>query len=252
MSTKTERKALAAAATALSATGLFVAAPAAQAKPMFPLAPNCVQYGWPGDVQLQHTNGWTARFSAVGPNVNAPASAFHPTAGTLSGTISGGIYGHSVEFEIHWNNGSVGSYTGAVGDDSVARGDTIDTEHPENKAKWNTQFPISCTKTADPQAQAGPQQAPPDRVLAVVVIPQGANYTTVDVYNDVNDQATLAPKGQVPAGSEVAVWGVCGDTKNQVNIHARPSVLTPGKWCHVQGAPVPGGSGYMWGHLAPK
>jgi hypothetical protein len=191
----------------------------------------------------------------VGPNASGPATATHPSGGRLNGTISGGINGHSVDFTITWDNGPVGHYTGTVGDDAVARGDTVDVVHPENKAKWNTAFPIGCLTTADPPAAPPPppkdqppplQEAPPDRVLAKVNAP-------VDVYNGVNVPKGAATRlGELGTGDVVAVWGVCGDTPDQVQIDARPSVLTQNKWCYVQGAPVPDGKGYIWGHLDPQ
>lgn len=237
----------AAAAAVLSTVGMTTVPNPAYAKPMFPLAPNCVQYGWPGDVQLRHTNGWSATFSSVGPNASGAASATHPSGQDLQGTISGGIYGHSVDFTIRWNNGAVGHYTGLVGDDSIPRGDTVDTAHPENKAKWNTVFPISCTKTADIPAPDKPVKNI-GGVKVVVQAPEG-----VDVFDGVNvPEGTANRIGVLTNGSEVSVWGVCGDTPDQVNPSARPSQFTPNKWCRVEGAAVPTGGGFIWGHLAPR
>jgi len=209
----------AAAATAISAAGLIVVPAPAQALPA------CVQFGFPGDVQLRQSDGWNVTFSSVGSIASGPAQARHDTGGTLSGTVAGGIEGRNINVVINWNNGSRGRYTGVVGDDYHMSGDSVDI-NPESdaRAKYRSVFPISCLTTADPKP-AEPPPVPATRTAFV-------DGEDVDVYD-------------VPDGDKGNILGILQKDKGvQVNADCKPA-----SWCLVSGVAVPTGQGWIWGHL---
>jgi len=220
-----------AAVTAMGASGLLTVAVPAQADPMFPLAPPCVQYGWAGNTVLQHTNGWTATFNATGTSSSQPASATHTGGGRLAGTVDAVINGRSVSLLMKWNNGAVGNYTGTVGDDGIARGDTVDLVHPENKAGWNTASPLSCLKTEAPP----PVVAPPDKPPVVAPPPPVA---TVPLDTDVYD----APDG---VGNKIGtLQGGEGQTVELFGVGCRAD-----QWCNIV---WPGRADGAWTFFGPQ
>jgi hypothetical protein len=155
------RSQLLAAATAISAAGFLPLAPPAQAHPMlpFPLAPACSQWGFPGDFALNQTNNDTVRFSSTGSVASGQAVAGRAD-GTLVGQVSGGIQGDKLDFTISWNpsvfsSRAIGDYTGTVGADGFAHGDTHDELSPAS-AHWDSAVPLVCTTTAAPAAAAAP------------------------------------------------------------------------------------------------
>jgi hypothetical protein len=161
--TSVNRSQLFAAATAISAAGFFTVAPPAQAHPMlpFPLAPACSQWGFPGDFSLNQTNNDTVRFTSTGSVASGQAVAGRAD-GTIVGQVSGGIQGDKLDFTIGWNpsvfsSRAVGRYTGTVGNDGFAHGDTHDELSPAS-AHWDSAVPLLCTT---PAAAAAPPPPPP-------------------------------------------------------------------------------------------
>jgi hypothetical protein len=216
-----------AAATALSAAGFLMASAPAQAYPTVPLAPACLQYGFPGDVQIRQNNGWNVTFSSTGTTASGPATAKGASGATMQGTVSGSINQRHVDLAFPWDSGQTGHYVGDVGDDGKAHGTT-------GSASWDTVFPLSCITQPDappPQQPAGPQ-----KTMATVV---GEN---VDVYNiaagDVPDpddpNAPVGVKiGELQVGRQVELAGACN----------------PQDWCKVLVPELTGGVGFVWGHL---
>jgi hypothetical protein len=158
-----------AAATALTAVGLFTVSPPAQAHPMLPLGPACSQWGFPGVFTLKQSSGDNVRFDATGTDVSGKATATGGSNGLLDGDVNGGIQGGKLDFQIGWtyepfhipSNGtiydSIGDYTGAVGADGFAHGDTHDELSPAS-AHWDSAVPLVCTT---PAAAAAPPPPPP-------------------------------------------------------------------------------------------
>ena len=210
----------AAAAMALSAAGVICGSGPASAFPA------CVQYGFPGDVNLIQTNGWSVQFSSTGSTVNAPATATHSGGGKLSGTITGGIEGKNINLLATWDNGSRGRYTGTVQDDAHMVGDSEDETDTASRAKYRSQFPISCLTTADPAPPANP--GAPSKTAFVTTPPE---YGEVDVYD-------------APGGTGNVIGTIAKDKGVQVNADCKPD-----DWCLIRGVAVPGGQGWMWGHL---
>jgi hypothetical protein len=211
----------AAAAMAMSAVGVIYPAPA-QALPA------CVQFGFPGDVNLIQTDGWSVSFSSTGSLASGPATARHSGGQTLNGTVSGGIEGKKINVVTTWNNGSRGHYTGTVGDDYHMSGTTTDIGQGHAfgpKVPYRSQFPISCLTTPDPP-QANPGAA--EKTAFVTTPPE---YDSVDVYD-------------VPGGNGKVTGTVAKDKGVQVNADCKPET-----WCLIRGAAVPGGQGWIWGHL---
>jgi hypothetical protein len=152
------RSQLLAAATALSAVGFLTVSPPAQAHPMLPLAPACSQWGLNGIFSLQQSNGDTVSFTMNGPAASGTAHATGGLNGPLQGPVSGGIQGDKLDFKVTWGAHSVGDYTGSVGSDGFAHGDTSDEYQPFGDvfgnvsapyvAHWDSTVPLVCTTPA--------------------------------------------------------------------------------------------------------
>jgi hypothetical protein len=166
------RSQLFAAATAISAAVLLTVSPPAQAHPILPLAPACTQYGFNGPFTLQQTSGDTVTFNATGPNASGVMA--DANSGEYHGPVTGGITGAKLDFTISWrgrgvpDNGSLyskGRYTGTVGNDGFAHGDTHDELSPAS-ALWDSTVPLVCLTQA-----ADPAPPPPPAVTTVVPFP---------------------------------------------------------------------------------
>jgi hypothetical protein len=157
-----KRSQLLAAATAITATGFLTVAPPAQAHPMLPLAPGaCSQYLFNGNFSLKQSNGDTVRFNSTGPSASGLAEAVTPN-GALRGPVSGGIQGDKLDFTVAWDNAlprAIGHYTGTVGNDGFAHGDTQDQLSPAS-ALWDSTVPLVCSTPAAPPAAPAAQPAP--------------------------------------------------------------------------------------------
>jgi hypothetical protein len=182
------RSQLFAAATAISAVGLLAVAAPAQAHPMFPLPldPPCSQFGFPGNFSLKQSTGDTVRFNSTGPVASGPAHATGGINGAFDGTVTGGIQGDKLDFEIFWgiiygnqSTPSKGHYTGFVGNDGFAHGDTFD-ESGGASAHWDSTVPLVCsTPAASPPAPAPAQQpAPPNAQTAAARLGVAVNGPT--------------------------------------------------------------------------
>jgi hypothetical protein len=207
-----------AAATAISAVGLLVVPAPAQAEPMFPLAPACSQYKFIGDFALNQSNGYRVEFPSQGPAASGRATATGGNGSQMFGNVSGGIQGRTVDFTIRWDGGgAVGHYTGYIGDDDFVHGGlSVDEKTPSSRANWDSTVPFGCA------------DAPPAAKTATVV---GED---VDVYNAKNEPDGAGQVvGVLPVGTQVQLAGSCA----------------PSSWCRVTGTNVPGGNGWVWGHL---
>jgi hypothetical protein len=155
------RSQLLAAATAITAVGFLTVSPPAQAHPMLPLAPACSQWGFPGNFALKQSNGDTVAFNATGQLAGGPATATGGGNGPLQGSVSGGIQGDKLDFKVTWGAHSVGDYTGSVGSDGFAHGDTGDEwqpigDGPGSYAHWDSTVPLVCSTPAAPPPAAAP------------------------------------------------------------------------------------------------
>src|ERR1700676_1460335 len=105
--TLANRSELFAAATAVSAVGLLGLSAPAPAGPMFPLAPPCSQWGFPGQFSLYQSNGYTVQFPATGPTVHGfvPATAANVDGEMGANGVDGSIQGSRIDFTILWHLG---------------------------------------------------------------------------------------------------------------------------------------------------
>jgi hypothetical protein len=155
------------AATAITAAGFLTVSPPARAHPMLPLAPACNQWGLNGVFSLQQSNGDTVRFTMNGPVASGTAHATGGLNGPLQGPVSGGIQGDKLDFKVTWGANSVGDYTGSVGSDGFAHGDTSDEwqpigDGPGSYAHWDSTVPLVCSTPATPTpAPISHQPVPP-------------------------------------------------------------------------------------------
>ncbi|GFG53419.1 hypothetical protein CQY20_12235 [Mycolicibacterium agri] len=236
--TASRRKAILSIAVASSAIGALslLAPPPAQA------LPRCNQFGFPGDVLLRQTNGWSVAFSSTGTTASGPAHATGDSGATMDGTVSGSIFkNRRVNLVIKWNGGPTGEYTGQVGDDYHISGDTAGGG---TQSKFRSVFPISCLipAAAEPPLE-GPLPAepapapppppraplPPDSMSKSVVVNQDT-----DVYN-------------IPDGDNGTVIGVLdGGEGQRVGLYG----CDENGWCRISFKDGPNGKGFVWGeHL---
>ena len=87
-----------------------------------------------------------AKGSSLGPGVvTVPPSGTNGTYGSASGSING----RTVDVRITWNdNKGTAHFTGTVGDDGIARGDSTGTPIPINlwnPGPWSTSEPLNCS-----------------------------------------------------------------------------------------------------------
>lgn len=169
------------------------------------------------------------------------------------GNASGGITGRTIDFKVNWSNQFTNVYKGQVNDDGSAAGTTTNNTGTTNT--WHSAFADFKCVTDPPRAlnkaPAGDKDpdvtlgrapvgdpAPDLEILRSVPEVRPDNLATVvsdvDVYNAKNE-----PDG---AGQVVGVLRV-GDTVSLAGSCA------PDSWCEVSGDAVPGGRGWVWGHM---
>jgi hypothetical protein len=201
---------LCATATAIAAAGLLAGAAPAQGLPPIPLAPgDCAQWGFPGVTLLDLSSGEYIAFLSTGPNADGEAKWVTPSNETSD---SGTISGSITGSAVHlaWYGAKrVYSFEGKVGPDGTASGTS-------GGPTWTTGQPMIC-------AQAGPKQGPTATVVE-----------DVDVYDAKNEPDGVGHVvGILRGGKQVGLVGSCA----------------PSSWCQVSGDSVPGGTGWVWGHL---
>jgi hypothetical protein len=153
---------------------------------MLPLAPACSQWGCPGVFTLKQTNGDLVRFNSTGPVASGQAEATTPDREQHGYVQGGSIKGDKLDFTLGWSDvqgGPVGVYTGVVGSDGFAHGETRDRDFGET-ALWDSTVPLVCTtpaaSPAAPAAAPAPAQqpAPPDAQTAAARLGVSVNGPT--------------------------------------------------------------------------
>jgi hypothetical protein len=227
MSVKTRRKRLlAVSATTVAASALLGPGPA-HVRPPMPLAPPCNDYGFNGHNVFIQSNGARVEFDATGRSATGTAVAILDNGSQNHGAFTASVGGRSVHLDVDWNGGARGQYTGTVGDDNfVENGFTYDKSAPESSASWHSFTQFKCL------AAPPPPPAPPQKATATVT-------GDVDVYNiaqgDEPDENGVRGVviGMLRAGQQVELGGPC----------------KPNDWCKVLVPELPGGNGFVWGHL---
>ncbi len=190
-------------------------------------APLCNQWVFPPDFQLKQADGWLVKIPTLGPNVEPglPAVYWKPDKNDPSnGTPSGGVQGNKISITIPWSNGSTGTFTGNIEPDGRVTSGT--SRFSSNfQTTWTSQKMVCADKAVEEATKQDPTQ--PKAKTATVVGEPVAVYPAPNVNDDQESTGDLA------VGSEVELVGEC----------------QPENWCQVKGAAVPGGQGFIWGHL---
>ena len=143
-------------AAATIGAGAFVALPLAQA------APSCTVNG--EYLRLKQSEGpyvttttINANGSTLGPGVvTVPPSGTNGTYGTATGTIDG----RNISVHIVWNdNKGTADFIGTIGDDGIARGNSMGTPIPVNlwnPGPWESSEPLNCPAAEQAQQKLGP------------------------------------------------------------------------------------------------
>lgn len=233
------RSQLFAAATAISAMGFLVFPATAQAKPMVPLAPACNKYEFAGLLELKADNGVTVQVPTSGTTVG-PGKAMYAIFGRTEatfGNVYGGINGRNINFTAHWDAGLgaglTSTYTGQIDDDGFARGTTKNNLNHTNSWRNNDKNTFRCTTTPPPVV--APPPAGGGGVKEVGKKPFTVVGEDVNVYDRPN-----WPEG-------VATF--LGILREGAQVLAAGSGCRMDDWCEVKGPDVPGGQGFIWGHL---
>lgn len=227
---------IAVAAAAIGAMGL-VPVPAAQAQP------KCVQFGFPGDVQLRQTNGWSVTFSSTGSTASGPAQATGDSGAKMTGNVSGGIEGRDINLVIQWNEGSRGRYTGSVGDDYYMSGLSVDEVTPSSRANYRSVFPISCLTLADPPKPQPPREGP----IPADPAPEGRGPLTdsmsksVEITDDVDVY-------DAPGGGGKVIGVLDGGDGQRTGLFG----CNPDNWCRISFTGGPDGKGWVWGDFLDR
>lgn len=130
------------------------------------------------------------------------------------GNASGSIQGRTIDFTITWDDTRTQAhFTGTVGDDGIAHGISTGESVPINlwnPGPWDSQGPLNCGEAA----------------ITVQVVDED-----VDVYDVPGGVGNVI--GILRVNSRVELVGDC----------------RPQDWCQVKSPAVPGGQGWVWGHL---
>jgi hypothetical protein len=224
-----------AAATAISAVGFLTFPAPAQANPMFPLAPGCASYSWPGGggFSVHAGNGTTTNMSTSQDRVVGRsfyladgAQAADATYGNPSGGIIGGT---SIDITINWDQGPGAGYAwhfvGKINDDGLASG----TLHASNRDDaWSSSQKFSCITSATPPAPAPQAPAQPPPKTATVL-------KATDIYDLPDGKGTKYKNAQGkpifkgPGPVTLVAPDLCRDN-----------------WCHVVAPEVPPGNGWIY------
>ncbi|MEU9720870.1 hypothetical protein [Streptomyces sp. NPDC047976] len=239
MPIKSRRGTLFAAATAMGVAGLLAGQAPAQAGPTTALAPPCAEYEFPSVLQLNQDNGITVQVPVSGSPRHSvgPGKAMYAivgkTVGTF-GTVYGGMKGNRIEFTAHWDQGPgagiTNTYAGQVGSDGFASGTTRNNANATNT--WRSSERMPCVyKPPQQQNPPPPPQNPPPKQEKRTATVTGED---VDVYNVKNEpEGSGQVIGILRVDQQVELVGDCA----------------PESWCQVAGENVPGGNGWVWGHL---
>ena len=217
-----------AASTAIGAAGVVGVSPAAQAAPW---DPPCQDWQRFGVFVINEANGWRMEVPWHGHLAKGPAKLFHPTQSTEplnTGTVSGGITGEHLDFSITWQAHGTAHLVGDV-DPEWGRPRGVVMYDDGQRRDWVANETFECF------ARAG-QPAPG------AAWPKPATVTgDVDVYNIGADEVAEEGEngivgvkiGMLRAGQQVQADQPC----------------KPNDWCKVLVPELPGGLGFVWGHL---
>jgi hypothetical protein len=172
----------------------------------------------------------------------------------VEGKMEGSVSGDDVSFTVHWNNGALAEYTGQISEAGFVDGKTVDKLNPGSTAGWS-QVPWGGGKL-EPAAAcmdvAAPAAPPPDTrpvrklgkrlpgTSTTSTLPQPAMATViadVDVY-------------KLPGGQPKDKIGILYSNNKTTKV----SLVAPcdeNNWCHVKGAPVPTGEGFVYSGTPP-
>ena len=109
---------------------------------------------------LHQSNGYDLVISANGATLGPTGLARANPEMATYGDVSGGIKGRLVDFTITWSdNKGQAHFTGAVGDDGVASGNSTGPSIPVNlwnAGPWTSNEPLNCTSPEAEKAKQGP------------------------------------------------------------------------------------------------
>lgn len=230
--------AVGAAVTAIGAAGILAVPPAAHAAPW---DPPCQEWKRNGALVI-NTESSRVEISWDGVTARGPAKLFlrdRSTTPLNTGTVSGGISGGRLDFTIKWSDHEAflfhgpEHFTGNV-DPEWGRPSGTATDYQGVRTDWVANEAFDCAKRAPapkPPAQSAP--APAAKKTATVT-------GDVDVYNiawgeEPDENGVAGAKiGMLRAGQQVELAGACN----------------PNDWCKVLSPELPGGDGFVWGHLS--
>jgi hypothetical protein len=264
------------------AGGLFVVAFAAFS-PSIGHA-DCKEWKLAPQFELIQTNGFFVRVypanQSPGQFGGSATSYYRDSEGVYvptPGQVEGSISGDDVSFTIHWNTGPVGEYTGHISREGLLDGEARDRLNPESTARWS-QRPYGDYPTIEPAAKCldvatAPAAPAPDTrpvrklgkrlpgTSTTSTLPQPASPAQPPAGGGGREFPTTPP--QVTMATVIADVDVYkqpgGQDKDKIGIlysnnkTTKVSLIPPceNNWCHVKGAPVPTGEGFVYSGTPP-
>jgi YD repeat-containing protein len=140
-------------ATTIVAAGLVTGPVPAYAVPPAPLAPPaCLQWAFAGPTGITNSGGKTVvNFNATGPSFNTTASTSALSGLPISGVIHENKF-IQITLSMPGPPPATETYSGAVGDDGIARGTSSNTSPiVQSGGSWSTAAPLKCAKEAAPE-----------------------------------------------------------------------------------------------------
>jgi YD repeat-containing protein len=144
-------------ATTVVTAGMLAAPIPAHAVPLIPLAPPaCLQYAFAGPTAIVSNGRTVVTFNATGPNVATTTTDNLPVP--INGFVDANKF-VSLSLSMPGPPPATETYSGAVGDDGIARGKVSNTSPiVQSGGDWSTAAPLKCDKEAAPEA--APKEGP--------------------------------------------------------------------------------------------
>jgi hypothetical protein len=254
--TTTKSKALFAAAAVGAAWFLPVAAPA-QAEGCdryeFPTTPGMGTDGFPVDFELVQDNGIHVEVQSSPTRVEWARYIAGLNVPVL-GNASGGITGRTIDFKVNWSNEFTNVYQGQVNDDGSAGGTTTNNTGATNT--WHSVFADFKCVTDPPRALDKAPALAADTDVDLRRAPIGDPASDLQILGSLPE---LVPTRMATVvGEDVDVYSAknepdgAGQVVGMLRVSDTVSlegVCAPDSWCEVSGDAVPGGRGWVWGHL---
>jgi len=225
---------------------------------------DCAQWDLSGHWVIQQGNGIFVYVDLTQTGTDVRGTGTWGEKPTKRGSITGTIDANgNILLNADWG----GVYRGGVGSDEIPGGSTFAVNDPGNQVGWRGDRAATCQVVAEPNATTPESHAP--------------NYQPGEIAGQIlkGKHGQFLPPAQPPAGggggefpttppqgtmatviADVDVYKLPGgQDKDKIGIlysnnkTTKVSLIPPceNNWCHVKGAPVPTGEGFVYSGTPP-